>query len=280
MANNLKEREFHFIYKTTNLINGKYYIGMHSTNCLKDGYLGSGTYLRRSIKKYGRNNFQIEILSFCKDREELIEKEKELVHEGLVEDPSCMNLRLGGGNSGYGFLNKKHSEETKLKQRLAKLGNKNSKGNYNRCGVSHTKETKAKMSLSHQKIQELKDLTRTPEQLKFRERQKKKKARTYVRELKPKVIRLSREEAQRGNTNAKGSIRTEAMLEVQRKLKVGNQYAKGSIRTEAMRQVARENNLRVWVERKLKQSQLKEQNEKNINNDGTNDVSGESFNHK
>lgn len=32
---------YYFIYKTTNLINGKYYIGQHRTECIDDGYLGS-----------------------------------------------------------------------------------------------------------------------------------------------------------------------------------------------------------------------------------------------
>ena len=42
-----------FIYKTTNLINGKYYIGMHSTDNLEDVYIGSGKRLWFSIKNYG-----------------------------------------------------------------------------------------------------------------------------------------------------------------------------------------------------------------------------------
>ena len=53
-------RKFHFIYKTTCSVNGKYYYGMHSTDDLEDGYIGSGTKLWHSIKKHGLENFKME----------------------------------------------------------------------------------------------------------------------------------------------------------------------------------------------------------------------------
>ena len=96
MANYNKGKKYHFIYKTTNLINSKYYIGMHSTNNLKDGYLGSGKKLRRSINKYGVENFKCEILEFLTDRDLLAKREKEIVNEELLKDPMCMNLKEGG----------------------------------------------------------------------------------------------------------------------------------------------------------------------------------------
>lgn len=63
---------FYILYKTTNLINGKTYIGIHKTNNLEDGYLGSGFSLIKAVKKYGKNNFKREVLEFCNSYDELL----------------------------------------------------------------------------------------------------------------------------------------------------------------------------------------------------------------
>lgn len=96
MANLNSQKKYHYIYKTTNLINGKFYIGMHSTNNLKDGYLGSGKQLRYSIRKYGIEKFKIDYLEFFDNRIDLANREKQLVNEDLLKDPMCMNLKSGG----------------------------------------------------------------------------------------------------------------------------------------------------------------------------------------
>lgn len=50
------------LYQTTNLVNGKIYVGIHQSQSLDDAYLGSGKLLKAAIKKYGRKNFKREIL--------------------------------------------------------------------------------------------------------------------------------------------------------------------------------------------------------------------------
>ena len=62
---------YHYIYKITNLINGKIYIGQHTTSNLDDCYMGSGKILIRAIKKYGVENFRKEIQGFYEDIDEL-----------------------------------------------------------------------------------------------------------------------------------------------------------------------------------------------------------------
>lgn len=106
-----KQHDYHFIYKTVNLVNDKFYIGMHSTSNLEDGYIGSGKRLWYSIKKYGRENFKMEILEFLPDRSSLKLREKELVNSDLLKEELCMNLQIGGGG---GFIDNAHQLKCSL----------------------------------------------------------------------------------------------------------------------------------------------------------------------
>lgn len=109
---------YNFVYKTTNLINNKYYIGVHSTDDLDDGYLGSGKLLKRALKKYSKENFKREILHFCESMDAALAKEKEIVDLEFVKCESNYNVAIGGSGGGlFGqdnpFFGKRHSEETK-----------------------------------------------------------------------------------------------------------------------------------------------------------------------
>ena len=88
--------EYHIIYKTTCTVTSKYYIGMHTTAKLDDGYMGSGIRLRRSLNKYGRDNHIVTILEYCGSREELALREHAIVNEQILLDPLNMNLMIGG----------------------------------------------------------------------------------------------------------------------------------------------------------------------------------------
>jgi hypothetical protein len=91
-----KQKRYNFIYKTTCEVNNKYYIGMHSTDNLNDGYIGSGKKLWYYIQKYGRESFKFEILEFLPNRKLLSKREREIVNESLLTDASCLNMTLGG----------------------------------------------------------------------------------------------------------------------------------------------------------------------------------------
>ena len=85
------------VYKTTNQLNTKFYIGIHKTENLDDGYLGSGKRLKDAIKHHGPDNFKREILQFCSSIDEAQKIENQLVTEELVNNTMCYNMCIGGG---------------------------------------------------------------------------------------------------------------------------------------------------------------------------------------
>ncbi len=95
-----KKIMYHIVYKTTNIKNGKYYIGKHSTKNLDDGYLGSGVLLKRAIKKYGKGSFTREILSEHDTSESAFDEECVIVNEDFVNMSCTYNLTIGGHGSG------------------------------------------------------------------------------------------------------------------------------------------------------------------------------------
>jgi hypothetical protein len=121
MANIKENKRFHFTYKTTNLINGRYYLGMHSTNRLDDGYLGSGKRLYYELNKYGRDNFKFEILKQFESREQLVQAEIKLITEHDLKNPNCLNCKPGGEG---GFLDSTRMDNAERKRRfLDKMSN-------------------------------------------------------------------------------------------------------------------------------------------------------------
>lgn len=109
------------VYKTTNLLNGKFYVGMHKTSNIDDEYLGSGKVLLNAIKKYGKENFKKEVLFVFDNEEDMKEKEKEIVTEEFLKNNDVYNL-CEGGKGGFSYIEKnqiskfkgkKHKEETK-----------------------------------------------------------------------------------------------------------------------------------------------------------------------
>lgn len=138
---------FFGIYKITNKVNGKMYIGQHATDDLDDGYLGSGAIMQRAIKKYGEEAFTKEWLEFAENAEDLNYLERMYVDEEWLARPDVYNLVLGGSSHPQPSSIRKRisttlkghfvSEETREKIGAATKGRK--------C----SNETKAKMSEAH-----------------------------------------------------------------------------------------------------------------------------------
>lgn len=126
----------YYIYRITNQINGKTYIGQHKYKDLNDDYMGSGIYIKRAIKKYGIENFTKEILySKIQYKETADDMEKFAISKERALGKAEYNIANGGQGGGHkGF----HlTEETKKKMSEAKKGK------------HHSEEAKRKMSEAH-----------------------------------------------------------------------------------------------------------------------------------
>ena len=104
-------KKIHFVYITTNLINGKQYVGDHSTDNIDDNYKGSGKYLKNSFLEHGRKNFKRDILDFFPTKKEAFEAQSPLIIKHNTLYPNGYNISPSGGMLEGGS----HSEESKDK---------------------------------------------------------------------------------------------------------------------------------------------------------------------
>jgi hypothetical protein len=130
----------YYIYKTTNTLNSKIYIGFHSSpdevrlsldfgSCFTDGYLGSGKLLKRAIEKYTPSVFKQEIIGSFDKKEDAEALEKTLVNEEFVSRDDTYNISIGGNvtilyGSDNGFFGKTHSSEAIQKIQNTRTENK------------------------------------------------------------------------------------------------------------------------------------------------------------
>jgi hypothetical protein len=124
-----ESKHIYIVYKTINLVNNFIYIGVHKQKfffpILFDGYFGSGTFLNKAIKKYGKENFIRETLCVFHVKDEAFEKEKEIVDETFISRKDTYNLRIGGlggslAGENHPCYGRKHTEEWKERMRVPK----------------------------------------------------------------------------------------------------------------------------------------------------------------
>lgn len=119
-----------YIYKTTNLVDNLIYIGQKKSNhFLGNGYLGSGKLIKKAIKKYGRNNFKVELLEEIFTPEDMDAREiywisyynstDHTIGYNISEGGFVNRTMVGENNPFYG---RKHSPESIVKMSLSKKG--------------------------------------------------------------------------------------------------------------------------------------------------------------
>lgn len=94
----------HYTYLITNTLNGKIYIGVHSTNDINDGYMGSSIPLNNDMQKFGKEYFTKQILNYFPTRDEAIDEEGRLVDDNFVKRQDTYNINLGGQTNTTGLV--------------------------------------------------------------------------------------------------------------------------------------------------------------------------------
>lgn len=130
---------YYTIYKTTNTVNNKIYIGLHRTKDPYDDYIGSGKAFQRAVEKHGKEKFVKEVLYIFDNEDDMICKEAEIVNAEFIQCDGNYNLAEGGKTAkGY-----RHTEEWK------EAASKRMQGSNNpQFGKKPSEETKKKRSES------------------------------------------------------------------------------------------------------------------------------------
>ena len=145
LENNIDKTAYGFIYITTNMINGKIYIGQRKFTPRWKTYLGSGTVFIKALKKYNRENFNRNIVAVAYNNEELNLVEVDYIKfYKAVESDGYYNI-ADGGRSGNKYAGKTKEEMKIIKQKMSDMrkGNKN-----NFYGKHHSAESKQQMSIA------------------------------------------------------------------------------------------------------------------------------------
>ena len=106
-----------YVYKTTNLINNKIYIGQHKSSYINNHYLGSGKNIKKAINKYGKEYFTQTILCECNSKEELDNKEIYYIDLYNSRNPEIGYNITQGGQVKF-FTGLTHSDLSKQKMSL------------------------------------------------------------------------------------------------------------------------------------------------------------------
>lgn len=234
--------KYGYVYLITNKINGKKYVGMHKSSSFDPMYYGSGVAISNAVKKYGKENFSIEILHWCSSAKELqIMEQYELSSRKVSQLSDYYNIIetstpiLYGADNG--FYGKHHSEEVKQYLREILTGKPISEEHRNKLinyansekGKQHYKklsEDRKGKSISEEHKKKIQKSTQTPE---FRENASKNSILFYQSD---KGMKVREETSKRTKSIMTGRPKSE---EHKMKISESNKGKKHSYMTEVNR---------------------------------------------
>lgn len=94
----------HYVYKTTNIVTGKIYVGMHSTEYIFDEYLGSGSLFQLDYNKWGKSNYKKEILKEFSTRKKAEAYEKMKLNQQFVDSMKTLNISTPSPNKSLIYV--------------------------------------------------------------------------------------------------------------------------------------------------------------------------------
>lgn len=126
-------KRYGYVYKITNNVNGKIYIGQKKSEKLLENYWGSGKLIVEAIKKYGKDNFSREVLEWCETKDELNQRERYFIEKFNARSPDVgYNLAVGGTVIGMN-----HSAETRAKMSASHKGKPKSEAAKRKMSEAH-----------------------------------------------------------------------------------------------------------------------------------------------
>ena len=231
----------HYTYRIDNLINGKYYIGKHSSESLDDDYMGSGPLIKAAIAKYGIENFKKTILKTFPTSEEAFEHEAQIVTMVEVNDPMCYNIQPGGKGKQKLFTDEEAYERALERQR-----------EYYQRSKEHWKEYCQRPEVKERK----RGYNQRPE---VKERQKE-----HYQQNKERILERRREYYQRSEVKERQKEYYQQNRES--RLEYLKEYRQRPGAKERQREYMREYMREYQKERRLKKHEQKKKNEANENN--------------
>lgn len=137
-----------YIYRITNLLNGKTYIGQHQYKSQNDDYFGSGKHLKSAVKKYGHENFKKDILVSKIPNRKSADR-AEIMYIKMERERGKAEYNITDGGEGF---RGNHREDTRNKISCSLKGNQRARGknlgNQNAKGNILSETTRKQMGLS------------------------------------------------------------------------------------------------------------------------------------